>query len=418
VSVINKMLRDLDSRQAEGAMPVPGAGPVVNMTRGTFTVDPVTGKGSDTRRRVLPWLAMLLMLLALAAVGAWWLYSTAHPNLAPALPATAVKSLATAAPVPASAPVAPAASAPLPAASALLVAAAPPTASAAASAPAASVSAPPAVAAVGPASAAVAAAPAPVVPALTPPVAVARPLPTPGPAPNVTPAPVAITALAAASSPAKPVAMTSAAVAKTTAPSVAVTAKPAAKPEAGGAVPAAANAAAAGARTPQAAAMETLAQAQSLWNSGSREAARDTLRDAVAAAERANLAAAPGGLASFALLVRELCRMELAEGQVGQVLTLLARLEPQLADQPEVWALRGNAAQRLGRHQESANAYLAALKLRPSEGRWMLGAAVSLAALGQTTAAADWADKARAAGAATPEVLSYLRQSGVPLRER
>lgn len=162
--------------------------------------------------------------------------------------------------------------------------------------------------------------------------------------------------------------------------------------------------------------METLAQAQGLWNAGSREQAQETLREAVAAAERSNLAAQPGGLASFVMLVRELCRMELAEGHTAQVMALLTRLEPVLAEQADIWALRGNAAQRLGRHPESAAAYLAALKLRPGEPRWMLGAAVSLAAQGQTTAAAEWADKARAAGVVSPEVLNYLRQMGVPLR--
>jgi tetratricopeptide (TPR) repeat protein len=169
----------------------------------------------------------------------------------------------------------------------------------------------------------------------------------------------------------------------------------------------------------QSSALEALAQAQSLWNSGSHDAAIDLLREALTVAERANLAGAPSGNNSvLASLARELARMELAEGQVSQALAMLTRLEPALSGFADVWAVRGNAAQRLGRHQESAAAYLMALKLRPDEPRWMLGAAVSLAAQGQTAAAAELAEKARAGGVLSREVAAYLRQLGVPLRER
>lgn len=169
----------------------------------------------------------------------------------------------------------------------------------------------------------------------------------------------------------------------------------------------------------QSPALEALAQAQSLWNSASHAAAIDLLRETLAAAERANLAGTLLGSHSvLASLARELARMELAEGQVSQALEMLTRLEPALSGFADVWAIRGNAAQRLGRHQESVAAYFMALKLRPNEARWMLGAAVSLAAQGQTASAAELAEKARAGGVLSPEVAAYLRQLGVPLRER
>jgi MSHA biogenesis protein MshN len=166
-------------------------------------------------------------------------------------------------------------------------------------------------------------------------------------------------------------------------------------------------------------AMDALAQAQSLWQAGSHEAAMDLLHDALASTERAHLAGLPAGnSALLATLVRELARMELAEGRVSQTLAMLTRLEPALSGVADVWAIRGNAAQRLGRHQESAAAYAMALKLRPEEPRWLLGAAVSLAAQGQTVAAAELAEKARAGGVLSAEVATYLRQLGVILRER
>lgn len=162
-----------------------------------------------------------------------------------------------------------------------------------------------------------------------------------------------------------------------------------------------------------------LAQAQSLWSAGSHAAAIDLLREALAAAERANLVGTPSGNRSeLVLLARELARMDLIEGRPGPALEMLTRLEPALSGFADIWAIRGNAAQRLGRHQESVAAYLMALKLRPDEPRWMLGAAVSLAAQGQTSSAAELAEKARVGGLLSPEVAAYLRQLGVPLLER
>jgi Flp pilus assembly protein TadD len=109
--------------------------------------------------------------------------------------------------------------------------------------------------------------------------------------------------------------------------------------------------------------------------------------------------------------------MDLVQGQPGPALAMLRRLEPALSGFADVWAIRGNAAQRLGRHQESATAYLRALKLRPDEPRWMLGAAVSLAAQGQIEKATELAEKARIGGVLSTEVAAYLRQLGVDLPE-
>ena len=58
-----------------------------------------------------------------------------------------------------------------------------------------------------------------------------------------------------------------------------------------------------------------------------------------------------------------------------------------------------------------------ALQSRPDEQRWLLGAAVSLAALGQTSSAAEMADKARTQGPVSKDILAFLRQAGVPLKD-
>ncbi len=172
-------------------------------------------------------------------------------------------------------------------------------------------------------------------------------------------------------------------------------------------------------QSPGASANDALERAQALWNAGSRDAALDLLQDAVAVAERQGAGGSfPQGNPVLLPLVRELSRLQLADARHGAVWELLTRLEPQLGTVPDLWAIRGNAAQRLGRHQDSVHAYLVALQSRPNEQRWLLGAAVSLAALGQSGSAADMADKARAVGVVSPDVLAYLRQQGVPLRDK
>ena len=110
--------------------------------------------------------------------------------------------------------------------------------------------------------------------------------------------------------------------------------------------------------------------------------------------------------------------METVQARHAAVLAVLKRYEPVWAAQADLWAVRGNAAQRVSNYAESVQAYRMALKLRPGESRWMLGAAVSLAAQGQTAAAAELVEQARAVAVASPEVLLYLRQLGVPVPER
>ena len=163
---------------------------------------------------------------------------------------------------------------------------------------------------------------------------------------------------------------------------------------------------------------EALLQAQVLWNSGSHDAAIDLLQQALSVVERSVTASAgQAQTALMASLARELGRMLVANGRPAAAIDLLSRLEPTLGREADIWALRGNAAQRLGRHQDSVNAYAMALQLRPNEQRWMLASAVSLAAMGQTANATEMATKASALGPVSKEVQAYLRQAGVRLGE-
>ena len=385
MSVINKMLRDLDERARAPDAAATSLAVPLSVTRGTASVTalPVS---RPRRGRRFGWVALVAVSLALVALGgAWWLGRLA-------LTRNAAESQPLAAVLPAYTDATPTRTAQLP------------PAALAANAPAPAAGATDAVQ--------LAVAPMPPAPPATVPARKATP--------SVTP--MRDTGVAARTVPKNPpenssasalLSQASAATAPTASPILQTSAAP---PTA----PAAATATAQ--PVPQLwqdAALDTVAQAQRLWASGARDAALDLLRAAMQVLERSHAAelATSGSVATLAL-VRELARMELAQGQPAAVLELLQRHERLMAGRSELWALRANAAQRAGQHAQASEAYKTALLIRPGEPRWMLGAAVSLAAQGQLAPAAELAEQARALEAVSPEVLAYLRQLGVPLRDR
>ncbi len=391
MSVINKMLRDLDQRQdAHAPTAAPAAAPAASALRhGTASVS--FGKPAAQRATGRPglWLGMGALVLASVCAGAWLWWQ----NQGVATGVDIAVSPAATASLPASAPavVASVASAPADhlaqaASESSTVVAAPPVADSGASGATATAMTLRMESSLSTRQAmdALLSTPAPG----TAPVAVATPAPAPVPtAPAATERPKARTASPPAA------AATPAPASENTAPAI---------------------------QRQQQAGGDAIAQAQNLWNSGSHDAAIDLIQQSIAAAERSAKAGTTPGAASTVLvpLVREMARMQLAEARFGAVWEMLTRLEPLLGNQADLWAIRANAAQRLGRHQDSVHAYMMALQTRPDEQRWLLGTAVSLAALGQTSSAAEMADKARALGPVSKDILAYLRQTGVPLRDQ
>lgn len=356
MSVINKMLRDLDQRQLPQAERSDAAHGQA-LRRGTSSQALPLLAGTRVARSGLM-LGLAALLLALVAALAWWAWQ-ARGRLPAADGGT---------------PVAPLAGAVAPAPAALASAAAPVVAALPASAP-----------------------------GVEPVVAV---VPAAVPAP-VAPAPQKAR-VSSAWAPAPTGVSTAAATAGTGSVAVAVvTPSPAPLPSVSSA--AGPDPQAALVRQSQAA-RETLAQAQALWAAGSHDAATELLQQALVVAQRGAAA-----VSNTAVLARELARMQLADGRAAAALELLTRLEPLLGKEADIWALRGSAAQRLGRHQDSVLAYATALQLRPNEQRWLLGSAVSLAALGHTAQASEMAARARALGPIGNEVQAYLRQAGVSL---
>lgn len=374
MSVINQMLRDLDQRGQTPAASTPGH----TLQQGTHSVR----EPERLPRRTAPgrrpgpgaWLMGAVVLGGMAVGGAWHLGYLALPGRAAPEPATPTVALSTVAALASPSPVQPASDSPRPVATAaadlpvslrleaqlehvpdIAPAAAP---SLAASRPAAAPKPPPKVLTLR-------AEPAPSAPPLAP-------VPAPTAPPEKTPP-----------SPAIPVA---------TVPAI---------PEA-----------AQQAQRQSAAARDALAQAQALWHAGNPGAATELLREAVQVALRASPAAAPLDGTQSAM-VRELVRMQMGTGHVAEAHALLLHNEARYGTQAELWALRANAAQRLGLHQDSVQSYMQALQTRPNEQRWLLGLAVSLAAMGQTGAATGVVERARAEGAIPREIADYLRQLGV-----
>lgn len=163
-----------------------------------------------------------------------------------------------------------------------------------------------------------------------------------------------------------------------------------------------------------AAVQDTLTQAQALWGLGNQSGAVDLLRDAMQSAEKS--VQQPGMETMLVALVRELARMQMAMGRVAEAHDVLVHFESRLKAIPEIWAMRANAAQRLGQHQDSVQSYMQALQARPNEQRWLLGLAVSLAAMGQTASASEVVERAQAQGTINRDIAVYLRQMGVNIK--
>ncbi|MBL8472570.1 MAG: tetratricopeptide repeat protein [Rhodocyclaceae bacterium] len=118
---------------------------------------------------------------------------------------------------------------------------------------------------------------------------------------------------------------------------------------------------------------------------------------------RAGLALDPGA----ASLAHWLARITQAEGQPGAALAVLDALPP-AALRADDQALRGGLLERLKRPQEAADAYRAAVTARPGMAVWWLGLGLSLEAAGQPLAAREALQRAQLLGGLNAELSTYL----------
>ncbi len=79
-------------------------------------------------------------------------------------------------------------------------------------------------------------------------------------------------------------------------------------------------------------------------------------------------------------------------------------------DSPELQSLRGTVLQKLGRHAEAADAFQASLRNQPQNGAGWMGLGISLEALGKKAEASDAFRRAATTATLSAEVRSYAEQ--------
>lgn len=104
-----------------------------------------------------------------------------------------------------------------------------------------------------------------------------------------------------------------------------------------------------------------------------------------------------------------LARLYVDQGAEQNAVAVLEKVRPYGSDQPEYLAFLATLYQRAGRHADAVEAYRQALALRPQEGRWWLGLAISLEAQKNLPAASEAYQRAKM-GVLDPKLARYAEQ--------
>jgi MSHA biogenesis protein MshN len=105
-----------------------------------------------------------------------------------------------------------------------------------------------------------------------------------------------------------------------------------------------------------------------------------------------------------------LARSYIDHGQDLKALDLLEKSREAAGTDAEYFAFLATLYQRTGRHGEAAKSFNEAVKLRPQEGRWWLGLAISLEATEQWKASSEAYQRAAASGSLDKQLLQYSQQ--------
>lgn len=145
------------------------------------------------------------------------------------------------------------------------------------------------------------------------------------------------------------------------------------------------------------------------------EAARQTLVALLLEAKRVDDAAVvlEEGLASnpestaFAML---LARIMVERNDVPAALFILQRHAAPPGRNPDFHAFAGALYQRLDRHKEAIEQYQSALRLAPSAGIWWIGLGISFQAVARPKEAFEAFTRAKTAGTLAPDLLAFVDQ--------
>ncbi len=103
-----------------------------------------------------------------------------------------------------------------------------------------------------------------------------------------------------------------------------------------------------------------------------------------------------------------LARMQIERG--GSGIDTLTRSLPAASGNGEYLALLAGALQREQRHAEAAAQYLAALRIAPQNGVWLMGLGISLQGAKRDADAAEAFERAKATGTLSPQLLSFVER--------
>lgn len=109
-------------------------------------------------------------------------------------------------------------------------------------------------------------------------------------------------------------------------------------------------------------------------------------------------------------------RIELARGRPAAAVVVLEQNPPAVERDAEYHALLASAYQRIGRHEEASQRYQALARLQPDQASWWAGYGLSRDALGDAAGALTAYARARQLGNLDPRVLEHINQRTLALQ--
>ncbi len=110
---------------------------------------------------------------------------------------------------------------------------------------------------------------------------------------------------------------------------------------------------------------------------------------------------------SYAIL---LARIQVERGDLQGAQDLLSRHAASAANNADYHAFHAAVLQRLGRHKEAVTGYQAALRIAPNAGVWWMGMGISLQAENRDAEARDAFARAKSAGGLGPDLVNFIDQ--------